>query len=187
MRTAFKEWAAVIDALSQGDQALILRKGGIVEGRGGFQVRERRFWLYPTFYHDQESGLVESGRQRWLRLSANPPPAGRLHLNTWAEVVSARPVASEDVLARLRPFHCWSDAIALERFRRGPELGLWAFAARVWRTALREIEDRPEYGGCRSWIELSDDLPETPAQPAMDDAAFAERLAQIDSAWGAQP
>ena len=34
MRTAFKEWAIVVDALGRGEQIIILRKGGISEGRG---------------------------------------------------------------------------------------------------------------------------------------------------------
>src|SRR5687768_11757609 len=38
MRTAFKEWAIIVDALARGDQILILRKGGISEGREGFQI-----------------------------------------------------------------------------------------------------------------------------------------------------
>ncbi|MED5454303.1 MAG: DUF1802 family protein, partial [Verrucomicrobiota bacterium] len=38
MKTAFKEWAVVIDALGRGEQIIILRKGGIHEGKGGFQM-----------------------------------------------------------------------------------------------------------------------------------------------------
>ncbi len=40
MRIAFKEWAVIVDALGRGDQILILRKGGISEGRGGFQIEQ---------------------------------------------------------------------------------------------------------------------------------------------------
>jgi hypothetical protein len=32
----FKEWALVCEALGRGEQTIILRKGGIAEGRGGF-------------------------------------------------------------------------------------------------------------------------------------------------------
>ena len=38
MRIAFKEWAMVVDALGRGEQIIILRKGGISEGRGGFKA-----------------------------------------------------------------------------------------------------------------------------------------------------
>ena len=38
----------MIDALGRGEQIIILRKGGIHEGRGGFQVDQPEFWLFPT-------------------------------------------------------------------------------------------------------------------------------------------
>ncbi|MBA2742902.1 MAG: DUF1802 family protein, partial [Chthoniobacterales bacterium] len=53
----FKEWALVCDALGRGEQSLILRKGGIAEGRDGFAFRHSEFFLFPTFFHAQ-LGLV---------------------------------------------------------------------------------------------------------------------------------
>ena len=50
---AFKEWEAIVDALGQGAQIIILRKGGISEGRVGFQARHPKFWLFPTRFHQQ--------------------------------------------------------------------------------------------------------------------------------------
>ncbi len=37
VRVAFKEWTVVVDALGRGDQIIILRKGGLSEGRDGFR------------------------------------------------------------------------------------------------------------------------------------------------------
>src|SRR5438034_7706733 len=48
----FKEWSLVCDALGRGDQSIILRKGGIAEGREGFSFRHREFFLFPTFFHE---------------------------------------------------------------------------------------------------------------------------------------
>ena len=50
---AFKEWEGIVEALGHGAQILILRKGGIAEGRAGFQVKHPKFWLFPTGYHQQ--------------------------------------------------------------------------------------------------------------------------------------
>jgi len=36
---AFKEWQVIVDALAVGEQSLLLRKGGIAEGRGGFDQK----------------------------------------------------------------------------------------------------------------------------------------------------
>ena len=54
---AFKEWAVVCAALATGQQSLILRKGGIHEGRDGFRVEHREFWLFPTVFpiHDEST------------------------------------------------------------------------------------------------------------------------------------
>ncbi len=45
----FKEWALVCAALGDGTQSVLVRKGGIAEGRGGFQFRQQEFFLFPTF------------------------------------------------------------------------------------------------------------------------------------------
>ena len=58
MRTAFKEWAIVVDALGRGEQILILRKGGIAEGRGGFKPEHERFLLFPTLFHQQRESVL---------------------------------------------------------------------------------------------------------------------------------
>jgi len=53
LRHAFKEWAVICRALAEGRQALILRKGGIEETGGTFEVEHSRFWLYPTYTEAQ--------------------------------------------------------------------------------------------------------------------------------------
>ena len=58
-RIAFKEWASVCDALLEGRQTIILRKGGISEGTapGVFVPEHSEFWLYPTWVHQAEQGV----------------------------------------------------------------------------------------------------------------------------------
>jgi hypothetical protein len=64
----FKEWSLVCDALGCGEQSIILRKGGIAEGREGFSFRHREFFLFPTFFHEQVKKVRKA--------SANLPVAG---------------------------------------------------------------------------------------------------------------
>ena len=54
---AFKEWSLVCDALGRGEQSLILRKGGIAEGRAGFRFQHPEFLLLPTLFHEQAAKL----------------------------------------------------------------------------------------------------------------------------------
>jgi hypothetical protein len=48
-----KEWAIVCEAMGRGEQSVILRKGGLVEDRAGFAFRHSKFFLFPTFFHEQ--------------------------------------------------------------------------------------------------------------------------------------
>ncbi len=61
---AFKEWSGVCDALADGRQSILLRKGGIREepGAGRFVPEHREFWLYPTGVHQAAAGPPAHGR-----------------------------------------------------------------------------------------------------------------------------
>jgi len=52
MMNALKEWATVVNALENGDQTVLLRKGGILEDSSGFVVESEKFFLFPTFEHN---------------------------------------------------------------------------------------------------------------------------------------
>ena len=86
LRHAFKEWAVICRALAEGRQAIILRKGGIAELSGDFTLEHTRFWLYPTYVHQQATGIHPDAAD-WLRQAqAERPAAGVVRLTHWAEV-----------------------------------------------------------------------------------------------------
>ena len=64
VQTGFKEWAVIVEALGQGEQIVILRKGGIAEGRDGFRAEHERFWLFPTRFHQQAECVAPDARKR---------------------------------------------------------------------------------------------------------------------------
>src|SRR5262249_52218678 len=107
LQHAFKEWAVICEARSQGMQSLILRKGGIDEQTGEFSVDQMRFWLYPTYVHQQNDGVNEDARALLPQVEANRPPAGTLRLQLWAEVVNAYRVREELPALLLAHLHCW--------------------------------------------------------------------------------
>ena len=51
---ALKEWATVVNALENGKQTVILRKCGILETSSGFKVESKKFFLFPTWEHQEE-------------------------------------------------------------------------------------------------------------------------------------
>src|ERR1044071_5391986 len=88
MRIAFKEWAVIVDALGTGRQIVILRKGGISEGRGGFQVDHPEFLLFPTLFHQQRESVLPEAQARFDRLEFPGPEV--LRLEYFCRVVSWR-------------------------------------------------------------------------------------------------
>ncbi len=66
MPIAFKEWAVTVRALSEGEQLITLRKGGIQEDNKHFELEHDRFFLYPTFDH-QRNDLVRESHHPELR------------------------------------------------------------------------------------------------------------------------
>lgn len=81
MRIAFKEWAVVVDALGRGDQIVILRKGGISEGAGGFQVEHPQFLLFPTLYHQQREHVAAAAQARYDVIAPDLPGPETLRLD----------------------------------------------------------------------------------------------------------
>ena len=54
-------------ALAEGEQLLTLRKGGIREENKHFEIEHDRFFLYPTFDHQQGTFVRESHRPELSR------------------------------------------------------------------------------------------------------------------------
>lgn len=183
MRTAFKEWAIVVDALGRGEQIVILRKGGISEGRGGFQVEHPRFLFFPTLYHQQRENVQPHAQARYDEIAPQLPPPEVLRVEFCAEVVAWRAVETLAAAERLRGQHIWRDEVIADRFEWGKVKNIFALAVRVGRLPHRiELPMRTSYGGCKSWIELEQDIATEGARPVLSDNAFAEKLAAFDAA-----
>lgn len=183
MRTAFKEWAVVVDALGRGDQILILRKGGISEGRGGFTVAHPRFLLFPTLFHQQRESVIPSAQEHFDLLASGFPPSDRIRIEFVSEVVAWRRFDSFASVQRLRGQHIWRDEVLAERFDWGKEKNVHALAVRVHR--LPQPFERPmrkSYSGCKSWIELDQDIAIEGASPVLSDEEFGRRISQFTTA-----
>jgi hypothetical protein len=180
-QVAFKEWAVVCRAFAEGRQALIFRKGGIAEEGGEFRPDHDRFWLFPTYLHQKAGGLKRSAAAMLSAVERERPPAGVVRLTHYVEVPAAfRASRLEGVLA-LDPYHVWSAETVRQRFAYR-EAGLHVLPARVYAVpAPIEVPDRPEYDGCRTWVDLGQDIAATGA-PVLSDRAFADVLEAIDRA-----
>lgn len=181
MTPAFKEWEVIVDALGAGEQILILRKGGIAEGRGGFAVRASRFWLFPTQFHAQREKTKPAAAKWFSDASAtSSAPAGEITLGYHAEVVHSAFLPDWDAIARLDPFHLWTEATIRERFDWAKPPGLHALVVRVHRLDTPIIvTPTAEMAGCKSWIELPYRFEAHPSAPVLDDALFEARRREL--------
>jgi hypothetical protein len=178
VRIAFKEWAVIVDALGRGEQILILRKGGINEGRAGFQMEHPEFLLFPTLFHQQRESVLPAAQERFDEISKQFPPPEILRLEYLAKVVEWRKLDSLADAERLRGQHCWRDEVIAERFDWGKSKNIFALAVRVFRLPNAiELPNSPSYGGCKSWITLEREIATERATPVLDDTAFARKLA----------
>ena len=172
-----------IQALGQGLQTLIIRKGGIREDGRHFRVVHPSFLLYPTYEH-QQAELLKPDRARELALPTNQPsPTEPVLLTHYAEVHRAFPVSELEELQALSRHHVWSEDYAEKRLRWKPRHPLTAMVLRVYRLETPQmLEVAPEYIGCRSWVELSQPVALGALSPVMSDEAFSQEADAIDQA-----
>ena len=184
-QAAFKEWQAVVAVLGSGRQALILRKGGIAEGRGGFEVKHERFWLLPTRFHQQgEKLLIEDAAT--LPVSGAAEDA-EVRIEFFAEAVQVAHLTRWEQVEKLESFHIWKPETIRERFDY-KEPGIHAILVRVHRLRLPvTLAWTKAFDGCKSWVELPLDWNGRPSEPVLDDGVFAALRARIEAALPLPP
>jgi len=183
MRIAFKEWAVVVDQLGRGEQILILRKGGIAEGRDGFQLEHEEFLLFPTLFHQQRESVTEAVQARFDVLKPSLPPEGRVRIENWVKVAASRRLECLSDAEALRGQHCWRDDVIAARFDWGRARNIFVLALRAYRLPMPiELSVLPAYGGCKSWIELETDVATQGSLPVLDQTTFDQKLSRLFSA-----
>ncbi|MEW5929434.1 MAG: DUF1802 family protein [Gemmatimonadota bacterium] len=179
-RSALKEWGAVEGALAEGRTTLLVRKGGIHERRGDFQVEHREFWLFPTLYHQNAHELRPEFRPALEAAEAAPRDVNRVRIAHYAVVQDALRVESLDALHRLEGLHPLTPETVESRFAYRGKAYLHVLVLRAYRLAVpHDIPNTLDYEGCVSWVELDDALPTAGAQPVLLDGEFAARKAEV--------
>ncbi len=178
MSPAFKEWQVITEALCAGEQIIILRKGGIAEGREGFQIEAKRFWLFPTQFHAQRE-KTKPAAAKWFP-PADAGTSATVTLRCFADLVRTSFLSRWEDVAALDPFHFWIEAAVREKFNWDEPPGLHALVVRVHRLhAPLTLALTPEMSGCKSWIDLPQDFIAHPSIPVLDDVTFSKRIAAL--------
>jgi hypothetical protein len=199
MPIAFKEWAVTVRALAEGEQLVTLRKGGIREERKHFEVEHDRFFLYPTFEH-QRNDVVRASHQPELRRALEEgvwpetePPAhaltreggipqpDRVRIRAWAEVAAHWTVTDPRTVDALSPYYVWTSDYCEKRLqwkRRHPLHVLLLRTYRIPRPVTVKVRD--DFHGCKSWLEITRDLP-FEGTPVLSDDEFDRASEEIEA------
>ena len=167
---SLKEWAAVIGALKDGEQTVILRKGGIMETASGFKVKSKKFLLFPTYEHQEKSSI----RPEFHRHLDAKHDDGIISITSYAEVLAECDVSSHEKIEALSPFHIWSTEYISTRVNWMPARPLCAVFLRTFKIPEMKIPVRDEYNGCRSWIEI--DARMQPGKQVLSDGQIHAKL-----------
>ena len=161
--TALKEWSNVVAALGRGEQVILIRKGGIADPT--FGIEADRFYLYPTYFHQGESEARSS-----------------VTITHWCEIVRTWTVRDLETLAQLESHVVLPRETLDARYRFRPDQALYVIAVRTWQLAEPvEVRYREEYGGCKSWISVDEEIDVEGSWPVISDALLQAKLDAIES------
>ena len=190
-RRALKEWGAVVNALAEGEQTVIFRKGGLQDGKGGFKLEARQFGLFPTVYHPNDVDGKQSTPASKKFVEAKVPDMKKgedVPIAVVAEVTGAWVTHDSAVLDALNEHHVWSRDVLESRLSWKPETPITVLELRAKKLPKPRIHvlppDLDKYGGCKSWIDLPFSVPVKgeEATPALSDEAFGERQKSLRAA-----
>jgi hypothetical protein len=143
----------VCEALGKGEQSVILRKGGIAEGRAGFSFEHPEFYLFPTWFHGQLGKIRGEDAVLPVQISELVTISHAVMVE-WSGLIG-----DKAAVHRLKDLHILEPAVIEERFvySQGEEEhpGIYVAFVRAYRLeppVSFPMESR--FGGCRSWVEI---------------------------------
>lgn len=181
LNVALKEWHLLCQALIQGQQAILLRKGGILEANNEFELEHRRFLLYPTYIHQQLTHVKPAWRDRIEQRSTEPE---KITLAGWAEAIKILEVPNRAAFEKLDHLHFWDKPLIDMRFAYRPEKPLYLVIVRAHKLQSPiTIDNTPDYAGCKSWVPLEHEIDVSASTPALTDAQLGKITTDIETAF----
>ncbi|SDX20321.1 DUF1802 family protein [Paenibacillus sp. CF384] len=183
---ALKEWAVAVKALTEGKQIMVLRKGGIAEETRDFQLKAPRFYFMPAFEHQRPELLKEPFRDDVRQIMGEwKPGATTIEIHAVAEAVEDIEIFNQETLNKLEDFHIWTETFAEDRlkWKRSKPLHLLLLRVSKLENPLT-LPMQDQYSGCKSWVNLPEELAVIGAQPVLSDDEFNQRISQIHDALG---
>ena len=182
---ALKEWAVTVHSLAQGQQILLLRKGGIHEEGKDFRVIHPEFLLYPTYEHQREDLLKPDHQSTLSLLLSELPRSETITFTHWAKAEEIIEVSDQEKVDELSPHHIWADEYAQSRLHWKPMLPLSIMLLRVYKIEQPvTVPFIPEYGGCTSWVEVIPTINLGNMKPVLTDQELQRQVDEIKGSLG---
>lgn len=188
--TALKEWAIVCLALEEGRQVLLLRKGGIMEYREGFQVKHNHFYLYPTFEHQSIESIQPNYAEKLAMMLQEETDHSKVLITSYARAVAVKQIKDVSLLSQLYKYHIWNEQYVNVRMSYNPKKPMQVILLRVYKLQNPiEAEVRSEWLGCRSWVQIRslasearsvDTSGNSDERPVFDDFTFDAIASEIE-------
>ena len=184
--SSLKEWPAAIEALSEGNTILLLRKGGIHERGSSFQLPTKEAILFPTFEH-QKTEMLKQAPSTNSKFKAYE--LGELiPISTWVKFIKSWEISSIEQIKALTPFHIWTEEFILKRFNWKPERPLFLIACEAFKLkSPQSIPFQPKYRGCKSWIQLETSIDLADSVKALPSEKLNSQLQVIQEVYQSMP
>jgi hypothetical protein len=182
--SALKEWAIVCKELEEGRQTILLRKGGIMERKHGFELRHNDFYMFPTYEHQSRDLLQEEYVDKFESILQDKPLDDRNTIDLYAKVIFITETFSRKILHDLRDFHIWNEKYINARMDYNPEKPLSIILLRIHRlNKALNVALSPQQAGCRSWIDFeslsTENSQDNIGKPVLSNDIFQERQSQL--------
>lgn len=177
LQIALKEWAVVCNALECGRQMILLRKGGIYEAAGEFELENPQFLLFPTYLHQNLKMLKPEAHAGFAAVSAEP---GEVRISAVGVVTDIVQLRSREQMDWIENEHIWTKPLVDMRFDYKPQNPLYLMLVRTYRLHQPvTVANTPVYAGCKSWVPLDDPIETANATPVFDDQRYDVRRKRI--------
>jgi len=174
---SLKEWATVVNALENGEQTVLLRKGGILDVASGFRIESKKFTLFPTQEHQEYNHIKPQFHKYLEQVKSNPPKNGFNRITSYAEVLAEADILSEEIIKKLSSFHIWSDSYINER--RNWKLGnpMKTLFLKIYKILECNTPLKSEYQDCKSWININEEI--SNGETVLSDAEIESKLSEF--------
>ncbi|MBI2119861.1 MAG: DUF1802 family protein [Elusimicrobia bacterium] len=173
MKVALKEWAVVVQAIKLGCHHLLLRKGGLADKKQEFKLEQEKFFLFPTYEHQKIQLIQNKVHALYNETIKNFLLEDELLIECWAEVKEVFKISDLGILKQLEPYHVWSEEYLKIRLNYKPEKNLFLILLRTYQLKNpQRLKNLRRYSGCRSWIQLEDEISIDFSTPILSETDF---------------